>query len=57
MATFGQAGFGEDVKGMTEQNKNLFVDSTAFKAGSFLPDVALATAPLGKAVQSMSLLK
>ena len=42
---------------MTEQNKNLFADSTAFKVGSYLPDVALAAAPLGKAVQSMSLLK
>ena len=42
---------------MTEENKELFKDSTSFKVGSYLPDAALAVAPLGKAVQSMSALK
>lgn len=46
-ATLGKTGIGEDVKQMTEYNKEAFGDSNYFKAGTYLPDVALGVSPLG----------
>lgn len=46
-ATLGKTGIGEDVKQMTEYNKEAFGDSNYFKAGTYLPDVALGISPLG----------
>lgn len=47
VATFWQTGIWEDVSKMMEQNKDLYGNSTAFKAGTFLPDVALWVSPIG----------
>ena len=47
-ATGWRAGFWEDVKAMEQVTQSSeFSDSTAFKAGTYLPDVAMAVAPIG----------
>lgn len=47
-ATGWQAGFWEDVKAMEQVTQSPeFSDSTAFKAGTYAPDVAMAVAPVG----------
>lgn len=47
-ATGWQAGFWEDVKAMEQVTQSAeFSDSTAFKAGTYAPDVAMAVAPVG----------
>jgi hypothetical protein len=46
-ATGWQAGFWEDVKAMEQVTQSPeFSNSTAFKAGTYLPDVAMAVAPV-----------
>jgi len=47
-ATGWQAGFWEDVKAMEQVTQSPeFSQSTAFKAGTYAPDVAMAVAPIG----------
>lgn len=57
IATLWKAWFWEDVKSMESQNKKLFKESTAFKVGKVMPDVAIATMPLWKAIKWMWLVK
>lgn len=46
-ATGWQAGFWEDVKAMEQVTQSPEFQSTAFKAGTYAPDVAMAVAPIG----------
>ena len=45
-ATFGKAWFGDEVKEMEQVTESPQFDSVWFKAGSYLPDVALAVSPI-----------
>lgn len=57
-ATGWQAGFWEDVKAMEQVTQSPeFSDSTAFKAGTYLPDVAMAVAPVGWVATAWTLWK
>ena len=45
--TGGQMGFWDEVKKMEQVTKSPEFDSTAFKVGTYAPDVALAVSPIG----------
>lgn len=44
VATLGKLGIGEEVKGMMEQNKETYGGNNSFAVGSYMPDVAMASA-------------